>query len=66
MTISLYSQSLQFETSDLSDLTIEYFAEELDTTQESSTVGERIQLLGGTKQGFKRPVAPGRRRPTHA
>ncbi|KAG2202383.1 hypothetical protein INT47_008854 [Mucor saturninus] len=56
----------KFETSDLSDLTADYFAEELDTAQESSTVGERIQLLGGSKGGFKRPVAPGRRRPTHA
>ncbi|KAI8069934.1 hypothetical protein BC940DRAFT_296514 [Gongronella butleri] len=32
-----------------------------------SLVGDRIQMLGGTQGGFKRPVAPGRRRPaTHA
>ncbi|KAI8095740.1 hypothetical protein BDF21DRAFT_374090 [Thamnidium elegans] len=62
----------KFETSDLSDLTLDYFAEELDnssdggsgaSTPTGSIVGDRIQLLGGTKQGFKRPAAPGRRRP---
>lgn len=73
---------LQFETSDLGDLTVDYFAEELDnpvssnrsqqsnsnggsgsSTPTGSVVGDRIQMLGGTQQGFKRPVAPGRRRP---
>ncbi|KAI9364327.1 hypothetical protein BD770DRAFT_379775 [Pilaira anomala] len=63
----------KFETSDVSDLTQDYFAEELDqpssnggsgaNTPTGSVVGDRIQLLGGTKQGFKRPAAPGRRRP---
>lgn len=65
----------KFETSDLSDLTKAYFDEELETPQQhhansnpstptgGSLVGDRIQMLGGTKQGFKRPVAPGRRRP---
>lgn len=68
----------KFETSDLSDLTSAYFAEELDnpvsqqsdsnggsgaSTPTGSIVGDRIQMLGGTQQGFKRPVAPGRRRP---
>lgn len=57
----------------MSDLTQDYFAEELDqpssnggsgaSTPTGSIVGDRIQLLGGTKQGFKRPAAPGRRRP---
>jgi twinfilin-like protein len=28
-----------------------------------SVVGDRVQMFGGSKQGFKRPVAPGRRRP---
>lgn len=51
---------------------MDYFAEELDissnggsgaSTPTGSIVGDRIQLLGGTKQGFKRPAAPGRRRP---
>ncbi|KAI9253217.1 hypothetical protein BY458DRAFT_521960 [Sporodiniella umbellata] len=60
----------KFETSDLDDLTEEYFKEELDLNTQSndgpttgSIVGDRINMLGGTKQGFKRPVAPGRRRP---
>ncbi|KAG2215986.1 hypothetical protein INT46_007046 [Mucor plumbeus] len=67
----------KFETSDLSDLTGEYFDEELEQKQQNnnsnassspsgSMVGDRIQMLGGTKQGFKRPVAPGRRRPATA
>ncbi|KAL9548329.1 hypothetical protein MBANPS3_005735 [Mucor bainieri] len=72
----------KFETSDLSDLTGEYFDEELTQQQQhqqlqsasnsnvssptGSTVSDRIQMLGGTKQGFKRPVAPGRRRPATA
>jgi twinfilin-like protein len=67
----------------LSDLTSDYFSEELDninktassqqqsdsnggsgaSTPSGSFVGDRIQMLGGTQQGFKRPVAPGRRRP---
>jgi twinfilin-like protein len=33
-------------------------------THTGGTVADRIQMLGGSKQGFKRPVAPGRRRPT--
>lgn len=70
----------KFETSDLSDLTSDYFAEELDnqtsrsqqsdsnggsgaSTPTGSIVGDRIHMLGGTQGGFKRPVAPGRRRP---
>ncbi|CAO3645336.1 unnamed protein product [Mucor hiemalis] len=70
----------KFETSDLSDLTSDYFAEELDnqsiksqrsdsnggsgaSTPTGSVVGDRIQMLGGTQGGFKRPAAPGRRRP---
>ncbi|KAI7906899.1 uncharacterized protein BX663DRAFT_494128 [Cokeromyces recurvatus] len=68
----------KFETSDLSDLNKSYFDEELlensnysdsnnsgsgSSTPTGSIVSERIQMLGGTRQGFKRPVAPGRRRP---
>ncbi|CAO3698797.1 unnamed protein product [Rhizopus stolonifer] len=59
----------KFETSDLDDLTEEYFKEELDSSKlnsigaTGSVVGDRINMLGGAKQGFKRPVAPGRRRP---
>ncbi|KAG1050938.1 hypothetical protein G6F55_007713 [Rhizopus delemar] len=59
----------KFETSDLEDLTEDYFSEELNAVSSStsnssgSVVGDRINMLGGTKQGFKRPVAPGRRRP---
>ncbi|KAI8889631.1 actin depolymerizing protein [Backusella circina FSU 941] len=67
----------KFETSDLSDLTEDYFAEDLTpssagggsgastpgSVSSGSMVGDRIQMLGGTRQGFKRPVAPGRRRP---
>lgn len=59
----------QFETSDLEDLTEDYFSEELNavssgtSSSSGSIVGDRINMLGGTKQGFKRPVAPGRRRP---
>ncbi|RCI02509.1 Twinfilin-1, partial [Rhizopus stolonifer] len=63
--------SLKFETSDLEDLTQAYFDEELNQTTSGSApstptgsiVGDRIQMLGGTQQGFKRPMAPGRRRP---
>lgn len=67
----------------MSDLTADYFAEELDNiatksqqqsesnsnggsgagTPTGSFIGDRIQMLGGTQQGFKRPMAPGRRRP---
>lgn len=58
-------------------MTGEYFDEELEQKQQNnnsnassspsgSMVGDRIQMLGGTKQGFKRPVAPGRRRPATA
>ncbi|CEP17458.1 hypothetical protein [Parasitella parasitica] len=59
----------KFETSDLSDLTAEYFDDELDQQSSNSgpntgsMVSDRIQMLGGTSGGFKRPVAPGRRRP---
>lgn len=51
----------------MTDLTKDYFDEELANTGTGtgtgSIVGDRIQMLGGSKQGFKRPVAPGRRRP---
>ncbi|KAI8987715.1 hypothetical protein BDF20DRAFT_904685 [Mycotypha africana] len=64
----------KFETSDLEDLTKAYFEEELKIGASKSSgfdsphstgsiVGNRIQMLGGARQGFKRPVAPGRRRP---
>ncbi|KAI8376701.1 hypothetical protein EDC96DRAFT_282352 [Choanephora cucurbitarum] len=62
----------KLETSDLEDLTKAYLDEELESTgggsapstpNTGSMVGDRIQMLGGTQQGFKRPVAPNRRRP---
>ncbi|KAI8373716.1 hypothetical protein BD560DRAFT_434076 [Blakeslea trispora] len=67
----------KLETSDLEDLTRAYLDEELEansstsggggsapsTPNTGSMVGDRIQMLGGTRQGFKRPVAPNRRRP---
>ncbi|CEG69724.1 hypothetical protein RMATCC62417_05749 [Rhizopus microsporus] len=54
----------KFETSDLDDLTEAYFKEELSSSSSNTNiVNERINMLGGTKQGFKRPTAPGRRRP---
>ncbi|KAF7723805.1 hypothetical protein EC973_001589 [Apophysomyces ossiformis] len=64
----------KLETSDVSDLTESYLLEELEESQTSNEksandhgvglVAERIQMLGGTTRGgFKRPVAPGRRRP---
>ncbi|KAI8099603.1 uncharacterized protein BX664DRAFT_321707 [Halteromyces radiatus] len=67
----------KFETSDPSDVTEDYLLEDLypvTPTTTSSTgfiptgnnVNDRIQMLGGTRGGFKRPTAPGRRRPaTH-
>lgn len=57
------------ETSDPSDLTEEYLKEEVvgvstpGSSSSGSIVGERIQMLGQKPGGFKRPVAPGRRRP---
>ncbi|KAL0073122.1 hypothetical protein J3Q64DRAFT_1735335 [Phycomyces blakesleeanus] len=66
----------KYETSDPSDVTSEYFLEDLytplassssgDSTQSGAGIGivaDRIQMLGSTQGGFKRPSAPGRRRP---
>jgi twinfilin-like protein len=58
----------KLETSDPADLTEEYLKEEVASSSNPSTptgsvVGERIQMLGQTPGGFKRPAAPGRRRP---
>ncbi|CAO3689390.1 unnamed protein product [Umbelopsis vinacea] len=59
----------KLETSDPSDLTEEYLKEEIvgvstpGSSSSGSIVGERIQMLGQKPGGFKRPVAPGRRRP---
>ncbi|KAI8575941.1 hypothetical protein K450DRAFT_259503 [Umbelopsis ramanniana AG] len=58
----------KLETSDPADLTEEYLKEEVVGSSNASTptgsvVGERIQMLGQTPGGFKRPAAPGRRRP---
>ncbi|KAM3580875.1 Twinfilin-1 [Umbelopsis sp. WA50703] len=64
----------KLETSDVSDLTEAYLKEELDSQQSvpggqqsvpsnGGIVGERIQMLGQKPGGFKRPAAPGRRRP---
>ncbi|KAI9494813.1 hypothetical protein BDB00DRAFT_817177 [Zychaea mexicana] len=64
----------KLETSDPSDLTEDYLLEEVRHIKASaghtsagagvSVVEQRIQMLSGPKQGgFKRPVAPGRRRP---
>ncbi|KAI9281779.1 hypothetical protein BC943DRAFT_329564 [Umbelopsis sp. AD052] len=58
----------KLETSDPADLTEEYLKEEVASSSNASTptgsvVGERIQMLGQTPGGFKRPAAPGRRRP---
>ncbi|ORX46574.1 actin depolymerizing protein [Hesseltinella vesiculosa] len=72
----------KYETSDPSEVTADYLLEDLDLTPQIATssaplpssptppsgslIGDRIQMLGGTQGGFKRPVAPGRRRPaTH-
>ncbi|SAM02438.1 hypothetical protein [Absidia glauca] len=38
----------------------------LPSTSTGSSVQDRIQMLGGTQGGFKRPTAPGRRRPAAA
>ncbi|KAI8983649.1 hypothetical protein BDB01DRAFT_791605 [Pilobolus umbonatus] len=54
----------KYETSDVSDLTREYLMDDLVTPPTTSIVGDRINMLGGTKQAFKRPMAPGRRRNT--
>ncbi|KAI8381406.1 uncharacterized protein BYT42DRAFT_566404 [Radiomyces spectabilis] len=70
----------KLETSDPTDITEEYLLEELappvstrpsssssvdSRGSGSSVVSDRIQMLGGTRAGgFKRPVPPGRRRPT--
>ncbi|KAI7850978.1 hypothetical protein BDC45DRAFT_446062, partial [Circinella umbellata] len=70
----------KLETSDPSDLTEDYLLEEVRHKKVSSggsgastaggglsIVEQRIQMLSGPKQGgFKRPVAPGRRRPAGA
>ncbi|KAI9270623.1 hypothetical protein BDA99DRAFT_596203 [Phascolomyces articulosus] len=68
----------KLETSDPSDLTEDYLLEEARHKKAStggvassgtglSIVEQRIQMLSGPKQGgFKRPVAPGRRRPAGA
>ncbi|KAG2228262.1 hypothetical protein INT45_011054 [Circinella minor] len=70
----------KLETSDPSDLTEDYLLEEVRHKKASSggsgastaggglsIVEQRIQMLSGPKQGgFKRPVAPGRRRPAGA
>ncbi|KAG2173599.1 hypothetical protein INT43_005017, partial [Umbelopsis isabellina] len=57
----------KLETSDVGDLTEAYLKEELGSQQSvpsnGSIVGERIQMLGQKPGGFKRPTAPGRRRP---
>ncbi|ORZ18936.1 hypothetical protein BCR42DRAFT_411884 [Absidia repens] len=66
----------KFETSDPSDVTEDYLLEDLypvtQTTSSSTltsapvgnSVQDRIQMLGGgSGGGFKRPTAPGRRRP---
>jgi len=58
---------MQLETSDPSDLTEEYLKEELGHVSSAlangSIISERIQMLGQKPGGFKRPAAPGRRRP---
>ncbi|KAI9323825.1 hypothetical protein BX666DRAFT_1873781 [Dichotomocladium elegans] len=57
----------KLETSDTSDITEEYLQEEVAATTAVPTqgiVGQRVQMLSGQRQGeFRRPVAPGRRRP---
>ncbi|KAG0182087.1 Twinfilin-1 [Apophysomyces sp. BC1021] len=64
----------KLETSDISDITEAYLLEELEGSKASNDqaqtdngvglIAERIQMLGGTTRGgFRRPVAPGRRRP---
>ncbi|GAB5590817.1 Twinfilin-1 [Umbelopsis nana] len=60
----------KLETSDPADLTEEYLREEVvgaspspSSGSSGSLVGDRIQMLGQKPGGFKRPVAPGRRRP---
>ncbi|KAI9030979.1 hypothetical protein CLU79DRAFT_802471 [Phycomyces nitens] len=68
----------KYETSDPSDVTSEYLLEDLYTAGSSSPgdsgqagqagagigiVADRIQMLGSSQGGFKRPSAPGRRRP---
>ncbi|KAI7866403.1 hypothetical protein BDF14DRAFT_837581 [Spinellus fusiger] len=65
----------KFETSDPEDVTSEYLLEDIYTSHTSSSggstpngassslVADRIQMLGSKQGGFKRPSAPGRRRP---
>ncbi|KAI8644743.1 hypothetical protein BD408DRAFT_412826 [Parasitella parasitica] len=52
----------KFETSDLSDLVAEYFDDEL--APQPNNAGSNTGSMGGNQLGFKRPAAPGRRRPT--